>query len=256
MSSRHLPAEMLDHIVDHLHDTEDALRNCCLVSKSWVPRARKHLFAVVEFPTSESSESWKEMFPDPSISPVRYAKTLFVGYPLAAMSGSWVREFSCVERLELGAYVVGLDFDEATPLLPFHGFSPVIKSLRVVIFTLPPSQIFNLILSFPLLEDLAVIIYCEMSASDVDNSEEDETPTATQPPTPFMFTGSLELHMRGGIRPITRRLLSLPGGIHFRKLTFTCFFGEDLLLKTALVEECSHTLESLDITLEFEGMSN
>ena len=38
MSNLHLPAETLDHIVDHLHDTKDALRNCCLGSKSWVPR--------------------------------------------------------------------------------------------------------------------------------------------------------------------------------------------------------------------------
>jgi uncharacterized protein (DUF2384 family) len=58
MPNLHLPAETLDHIVDHLHDTEDALRNSCLVSKSWIPRTRKHLFADTEFPTEESLQSW------------------------------------------------------------------------------------------------------------------------------------------------------------------------------------------------------
>jgi hypothetical protein len=50
------------------------------------------------------------------------------------------------------------------------------------------------------------------------------------------------------MEPFTRRLLSLPGGIHFRKLTLKWLYEEDLLTATALVEECSHTLESLDIT--------
>ena len=34
MSNLHLPAEILDHIVHHLRDAEDALRSCCLASKS------------------------------------------------------------------------------------------------------------------------------------------------------------------------------------------------------------------------------
>ena len=33
--SNPLPAEMLDRIVGYLHDTQDALKNCCLVSKLW-----------------------------------------------------------------------------------------------------------------------------------------------------------------------------------------------------------------------------
>jgi hypothetical protein len=36
-----------------------------------------------------------------------------------------------------------------------------------------------------------------------------------------MFTGNMELSLAGGMKPIARRLLSLPGGIHFRKLTLT-----------------------------------
>jgi hypothetical protein len=73
MSDPHLPAEMLDHIVDHLQDTEYALRSCCLVSKSWIPRARKHLFFDIVFHTAKRLELWKETFPDPSTSPACYA---------------------------------------------------------------------------------------------------------------------------------------------------------------------------------------
>ena len=47
------------------------------------------------------------------------------------------------------------------------------------------------------------------------------------------------------MEPLTRRLLSLPGGVHFRKLTLTWLRKEDPLLATALVKRCSHTFESL-----------
>jgi hypothetical protein len=180
-------------------------------------------------------------------------QTLFIDCPQAVTTGSWIRGFSRVEHLGVRAHVLDLGFNKsATPLFPLHGFSPVIKSLRVYIPGIPPSQIFNLILSFPLLEDLAVIIHCGMS---IDN-EVDEMPTAAPPPTPSTFTGSLELSLQRGMKVITRRLLSLQSGIHFRRLTLTCFSGEDLLSATALVEGCSHTLESLDINSDLRGTSS
>jgi hypothetical protein len=157
MSDLLLPVEILDHIVDHLHDTQDALRNCCLVSKSWVLRTRKHLFAEIAFRTIESLESWKKTFPDPSASPVGYAKALFIDCPQAVTAGGWIKSFSGVEYLNVSHHALDLG-QSATPLVPFHGFSPVIKTLFRDIYKLPPSQIFDLILSFPLLENLNVII--------------------------------------------------------------------------------------------------
>jgi hypothetical protein len=243
MPNPHLPAETLDHIVDHLHDTEDALRNACLASKSWIPRTRKHLFAGVRFPTEERLQSWKETFPDPSTSPAHYAKTLYVGCPdvitaADAEAGSWIGGFSRVVHLELGRR--GLWAWDAS-FVPFHGFSLAIKSLRMTFIVPPYSRIFNLILSFPLLEDLAV------DSPAVRDPEWDAIPIAAQPPSPPVLTGSLELHQRGGMGPFARRLLSLQSGIHFRELSLAWNDDEDLLTTTAMVEACAHTLESLKI---------
>jgi hypothetical protein len=252
MSDLLLPAEMLDHIVDYLHNTQEALRNCCLVSKSWVPRIRKYLFAEIAFRTIESLDSWKEMFPDPSTSPARYAKCLLIDYPHAVTAGSWIEGFTHVERLDVSAYPPSTG--STAPLVPLHGLSPVIKSLHVNMVAFPPSQIINFILSFPLLEDLAVTIYHGISTDNSDDSEEDEIPAVAQPLSLPIFTRSLELHLKGvGAEPFIRRLSSLPGGIHFWKLTLTCFSGRTLLLTTALVEGCSRTLESLDITCDTFG---
>ena len=51
---------------------------------------------------------------------------------------------------------------------------------------------------------------------------------------------------------IIRRLLSLPGGIHFQKLTLTWRHVEDILVTTELVEGYSSTLESLDVTCDLD----
>ena len=240
MSNTHLPVELLDHVVDHLHGREGALRNCCLVSKSWMPRARKHLFADIRFNTEEDLDSWKKKFPDPSISPGHYTKTLLIDCPHIFASadveaGGWIRGFSRV--VHFGVDTRGLYFHHShAPLVSFHGFSPLVKSLRVQFVTIPSSQIFDFILSFPLLEDLAVF-----------KGGSDGSPTVDRLPNPPKFTGSLELIVTR-MRPIVRQLLSLSSGIHFRKLVLGWTCDGDVLSTSALIERCSHTLESLDIT--------
>ena len=256
MSSPHLPPELLDHIVDILHHKRKALRNCCLASQSWVSRTRKHLFAYISFETEGDLESWKKTFPDPSTSPAHYVKTLsiecsHVVTAADAEPGRWIRELSQVEYLEVRSQRA-YEEEAGASFLPLHGFSPIIKSLYVDITFLPSSQIFDLVLSFPLLEDLTVINAYDASVNNDDFS--DELPTVVPPSNPPIFTGSLELS-RGGTKPIARRLLSLPSGIHFRRLGLMQFHEEDIPLTTKLVEECSHTLESLDITCSLYGTS-
>jgi hypothetical protein len=246
----HLPAEMLDHIADHLHDAKDTLRNCGIVSKSWVPRTRNHLFADVDFRTVEVLESWKKAFPDPSTSPARYTRTLSVGCPDAitaadAEAGGWITGFSSVVHLEVDDHKNFFDESEVS-LIPLHGLSPIVKSLRIFTPSLRFSHVFNLVLSFPLLEDLDVTIGMPEN-EDGAGSEEVEMPTAAQLSSPPRFTGTLELCLGGKIGPVARRLLSLPSGIHFRKIALVWLHEDDLSTITAFVEKCSHTLESLDV---------
>ena len=73
MSNPHLPPELLDLIVDLLHDTGDALESCCPVFKSWIPRTRKHLFSHIEFPPHQDYGPGKRRFqivsPPPRATP-------------------------------------------------------------------------------------------------------------------------------------------------------------------------------------------
>ena len=230
-----LPPEILDVVIDQLHDYRITLKACCLVSKSWVPRAQRHLFAHVEFDDQEYLfESWVKTFPDPSNSPAHHTRILSVFYlPEASVSmdtGGWIRAFSNVthfyfERYYWARYHV--------PLAPFFGFSPAVKSLRLTSTT---SEFFDLICSFPLLEDLKLIDSCPDGGTVGGNA----------PLTSPKLTGSLDLAARRGINSTTRQLLDFQGGLRFAKITVTCI-GEDFGSATDLVSRCSDTLESLNV---------
>ena len=255
MSSPRLPTELLDQTVDILQDSTNALKSCCLVSKSWIPRVRKHLFANTAFRTPRDLKSWKSMFPDPSTSPARYTKSLFVKLPLVvtasdAEEGGWIRTFSRVVHFNVD--IDGTKDWEYLILIPFHGFSPAIKSLLISFSNFPPSRIFNLINSFPLLEDLSVITlnFFLITEGYNLNPRQAETPSSSPP----VFTGCLKLSLGCGMDDIVSRLLLQPDGIRFRKLDLSWEFKDDISSTRKLVAMCYSTLESLSIQNSLGGM--
>ena len=253
MSSRHLPAELLDRIVDLLYDSRNTLKQCSLVSKSWIPRARKRLFAEIKFSTMESLQSWATAFPDPSTSPACYTRILLVGRPLETVAADaeewgWIQTFTRAQVLDLST-----NFTNRSPppisLLPFYGFSPSLKTLRLAFRVFPSSQVFGLIPSFPLLDDLRVVAWWIASNEDSNNQE-----TAVQPLVSPPFTGFLELDLNTGLDFVASWLLSLPGGLHFRSLHLTFNRQSNSVPATALVEGCSSTLEFLEIDCKISGL--
>ena len=248
---RYLPPEILDCIVDLLHDQQKSLKRCCLVSKSWVPRTRKHLFANIQFRSPSELESWEKTFPDVTNSPAHYARTLLVGHPRlitasGAEEGGWIRAFSRVRSLEVdngNRYLRALDVS----LAPFHNFSPTLKSLRVGPALFPYLGLLNLICSFPLLEDLNLKGHDDIWSSDADP----HGPQTVTPSTSPALTGSLDFHVCGGGGRTVRQLLTLPNGLHFRQLALSWDDKADLWWIAELVVRCSHSLETLDVTRTF-----
>ena len=241
-----LPQEIFDLIIDFLHDEPDALKACCLASVSWVHRTRMHLFSHVEFTSKPRIESWKETFPDPSNSPAHHTRSLSIRMSSITSVdtglGSWIRTFNGVVRLHVDIHGYGGGRDIS--LIPLHGLSPTLKTLRLAYgYSAPCSEIFGLVCSLPLLEDLALV--------SLDNNS--ETCVLGIPPTSPKFTGSLDLRMVGRIRPIVRRLLDLPSGLHFSKISVSCL-REDMETMTELVSRCSDTLESLSICYYLIGV--
>lgn len=239
-----LPPEIRDLIVDLLRDDPAALKACCVVSKSWVPRTQKHIFAHVGFFLQSHVELWKKTFPDPSNSPARYTRSLSVrgsSIATAAGAGDCIHTFRNVVHLHVDARRCG---DDQASLTPLCGLSPTLKSLRLVYgASASPSEVFGLVCSFPLLEDLALVFL----------GHDDEVCGWTIPLTSPKLTGSLDLRMLGGIRSATHRLLGLPNGLHFSKIAVSCL-DEDVGSTMSLVSRCSDTLESLNLYY-FSGAS-
>ena len=240
MSNPYLPTETLDHIVDLLQNDADTLERCCLVSKSWVPRTRKHLFANIKFHRPSGLERWKKRFPDAANSPAYYTRTLLVDcpHPITASGkeeGDWIRAFSRVRKLDVNNGKQAWDVF----LAPFHEISPTLKSLHVGFTLIPHPGLFDLICSFPLLEDLSLEGHDRWLGPR-------ESQTVTRLTSPAL-TGSLDFHTLGVVGKIARQLLDLPNGLHFRTLTLSWDQKTDLSWITELVVKCSHTLESLDI---------
>ena len=242
---RPLPPEMHDFIVDFLHDERAALNACCLVSKSWVPRTRRHLFAHIEFQDDPPSIfPWMTTFPDPSNSPAHSTRSLVIRGSLATAAPcvSWIRAFSSIVRLHL-------DFD-GSHLTPLHGFSHTLKSLHLNYRApLPPSEIFGFVCSFPLLEDLLLAPLC-------DNATVHEW---SVPSTSSKFTGTLRLRTLFSVDPIIRYLMELPDGLRFTRIELFCISG-DAESVTNLVSSCSGTLKSLwvsyNATSEFSALTS
>lgn len=254
MSRIRLPQELLDHIIDFLCDSYPTLNICCLVSKQWIPRTRKHLFAEIEFETAHDVHSWNSVFSDPSTSgPACYAKALLIGYPYVIKAagkgkGLWLSAFSRVAHLTMSIPKRDPKAMEIS-LIPFHGFSLVLKSLNMDASALTHSQVFDLVRSYPLLENLSI------DSLDHGDGGNDTQPTATQPLNSPQFTGSLNLCTYDSVELITSRLLSLPNGIRFQTLGLMWHHEEDVLSTAALVKACRFTLESLEIEGGFLGAS-
>jgi len=242
MSNPYLLPEILDCVVDLLHDEPEALKTCCLVSKSWVPRTRRHLFADIKLRSVSDLRAWKKVFPDTVSSPAHRVRSLSVGCPEFAVAadaeeGGWTQPFSGVTSLDVDN---GTSVLKTSPAPLIYKFISTLKSLRMSPILLPCPHLFDLIHSSPLLEDLTLT----GQNKSLGNDENPDCPQAIVPLSSPPLTGTLSLSISGGMGDFVRRLLDLPNGLHFRRLAFS-WDRNDLRWVAALVEVCSHALEFL-----------
>ena len=229
-------------IIDQLCDHEKALKTCCLLSKSWVPYAQKHLFKTITFTSSKGAAFWRERFPDPLKPPACYIRSLYFlcTGSITNEDSSWIRSFPAVVELKLltNCDHIHKHGSNNLPAL-LRDLLPKVKSLEIQWESFTAQEILAFICSFPILENLRV---WQIAGSQVGMNG-----TISQPSTLPLFTGTLALLRMQGFM---RLLVELPGDFRFRKIeTSPCEFG----IITKLVEKSSATLECIDI--DFTGVS-
>ena len=241
MSDIPLPAELLDRVINLVRvDSERSFKNCCLVSKSWIPHVRRYLFEAVVFDSPEKLRLWTDAFPDPSSSPAYHVKKLTVKCPQAIddTDKGFISTFRNVVDFTL--YVRNTHAGVATC---FHGFSTSVKILCVDADVLSASRIVNLACSFPRLENLSVFT----------SQQEGVDEFAGQPTSSPPFTGKLSIRTKAGMDALIPRLLSVQGGLHFRTVAVVWYKEGDSGLTTSLVESCRSALKHLKVDSAFEG---
>lgn len=60
----HVGPEVIDQIIDNLSDDINALNDCSLICKSWVPHTRGHLFCRANCDCNADLQWWKSLFPN------------------------------------------------------------------------------------------------------------------------------------------------------------------------------------------------
>lgn len=180
----------------------------------------------------------------PPFIPILFASTRQGGSPAMILIGSG-------PSLKLNDWrfrLIGVrTFKEPGPkasLVPFCSLSPAVglKSLCVGWDVLPLWEVFDLICSFPRLEDLHVVGVGRIV--DVDN-----IPFPVRSSRLPGLTGTLVLEHK---QPdIMHKLLELPSGLQFRKLVLTpgLNFGDRDVpsIRKGLIERCAGTLESIEV---------
>ena len=101
------------------------------------------------------------------------------------------------------------------------------------------STFFILLYSLPVLEDLE-IGYHGMGGGDHDSA-------IIQPLTSPPLTGTLSLSLSQGMGCTTRYLLGLQICTRIRRLDCTRWFWQDFRWTSALIEQCSETLQCVSI---------
>ena len=245
MSGSNLPSEITDHIIELLRSEHKTLRTCCLVSKSWVPRARRHLFSEIAFNSVEDLSAWEKTFPDPVDSPAHHIRSLSIGCPSSnlesmAKGSGWSQALSNAVQLEVqGGTKEWIFWFLPQQLICFF-------YLIVGMMFWSPTDFINHVCSLPLLEDVGIFGYALVN-------DEDES-ISFQPSTSPPLSGTLALNSIHGVAPAIHQLLQIPNGVYFRKLTCSCNFQEvDLRCIMAVVEACSDTLECIDLYISKYG---
>lgn len=178
-----LPQELVDHIVDHLHDDPLTLNSCSLVCHAWLPTSRLHLFSKISLKVTPAaghptpSELCKRLHCLLTSSPtiICFIRELEVleGSPLggqaapqAALGGtrstSWVTtERTFPHLLRMLTHLKRLEFGAQSTTLHWAMLPPTLQNAIHHVFTLRSLTFVRLkSWSFTHFDDLAGLLAC------------------------------------------------------------------------------------------------
>lgn len=247
--SSRVPYEIVDEILDHLvlsgDSVQESLRSCSLVSKSWVPSCRRHLFHTITF-TSKNVDKWLKTFPAPEKSPAYYVKFLRISfgehYDAPEEFFKYIPWFANAKTTLTGSLTL------PSPGIPLFGrLSHSVTSLAVEAVRIELIRVRDIMMHLPNLNDLT------LTGTVVAQSGE------ALPGSGTVLKGKFggEFRLRNGYigEDFVNMLLEAPTGLHFTKLRIDA--NRACLLQTVrLAEACGKTLVELSYMGPNHGKSH
>ena len=209
-----IPQDVIDEILGHLAADSDfiSLQSCALVSKSWVPACRRHLFHTIHF-SSKDRARWLETFPVPEESPARYVRHLHI----------------TVKRS-----------DSPLRMTSFGGLPQSVTSLTVVAIIAVLPKIQQIMVQLPNLDDLS--LSGQITAMDQNMLFGIGSVLRGR------FGGKLQLLGVHASPGVVDMLLEIPTGLRFTEVEIRSSH-EYLFSIVRLVEACSKTLVKLSYAI-------
>ena len=238
-----IPNEILDEILNHLiadsGSSGDSLRSCSLVSKSWVPPCRRHLFHTIIF-SSEDVAKWLKTFPVPEESPAHYVKDL--RFLLGGHYGA-PEKFSKHTPWFINVEKIALTMNTTSP--PPRTSFPARLPQSVTSLTIKAGgsgvdlmQMRDIMARLPNLNDL------KLSGPFVVWSKSKKRLPGLGTVLRGRFCGELQIRNGHTNEYIVDMLLEVPTGLHFTKLHVHADCA-CLLQTVRLAEACCETLVNL-----------
>jgi hypothetical protein len=239
------PQDLIDEVLDHLATDSDfkSLRSCALVSKSWVPSCRRHLFHTILF-NSRSTARWVKTFPVPGESPAHYVRDLC--FSLWGYSGAPQKVFDHVPwfiNVEKMAWLGHGGF-RSPWILSLGRLPQSLTSLTIETDPVTIVQIRDILAQLPNLDNLSLVGF-------IDAVERRALPgigTVLR----GRFGGRLRLVNGYAEECVMNMLLEVPTGLHFTELHVRGVH-ESFLSTVRLAEACGKTLVKLSYTVSFNG---
>jgi hypothetical protein len=200
--SERIPQELVDMIIDHLHNNRKALSTCSLVCGAWLSSSRFHKFEKIIL----------HLKPTRGFDPTHFSTAV----PYIQRLHILCNEFDFIPDISKCAAVRSLSLEHV--VLPIHR-----KFLRCFPFSMldtlqlrgcrvgSASHLIQLLHNFPRLNSFAIYLETNQWSSDSDTPPEAAT-LVYHPP----FAGDLDL--RDTRSSCVRIIPSFPGGVRFRTI--------------------------------------
>ena len=253
MSLPYLPQEIKDQVIDLLHEDEETLRSCALVSRSWLRQCQKHLFAEVRIGYHLLMKWCRNVAPgEDGLS--SFTRKLYVSHRSPRefeIVMPHLSSFKRVESLVISDYdCMDLDNEPYLPIAPdqYYGhFGESLCSLNLLYPSESLGALLPLIYLFPHLESLTIEGF--MAAGD-----EHPAPPSPNSPNPNAFKGKLHLRLlAGNDMHILSKLAKYP--LRYDHVSIGGSSRELGVHFNNLISACSRTMKTLDVSQKYTGRS-